>query len=167
MIIYHKNMNSIYLIKDIKLMSDFTIVITFSNKEVRMLDMKPIMEEYPLFHALEENNLFKAAKIDLGGFGLVWNEEFSISAGDAYSRSTPLDQTPKSILSAVLIQSIVEARKKEGLTQSELADLTDIKQPMIAKIEKSNTDPRLSTILTLVDKLGYRLDLVPKHQRRS
>lgn len=155
------------MIKDIKLMSNFTIAITFSNSEVRKLDMKPIMDEYPLFHALEENNLFKAAKIDLGGFGLVWNEEFSISAGDAYSRSIPLEETPRSILSAVLIQSIVDARKKEGLTQSELAHMTDIKQPMIAKIEKSNTDPRLSTILAIVDKLGYKLELVPKHQRRS
>lgn len=160
-------MDKLYLIKDIKLLDDLSIIITFSNAEVRKLDMHPIMEEYPLFYALEENNLFKNAKIDLGGFGLVWNEEFLISAADAYSRSTPLEETPKSVLSSVLIKSIVDARKKEGLTQSDLADLTDLKQPAIAKIEKGNSDPRLSTILAIVDKLGYSLELVAKGHRRS
>lgn len=161
-------MDKIKRIKDLYLMRDFCITLTFHTGEVRILDLKPIMEEYPLFHALEENRLFENAKIDLGGFGIVWNEEFSISSGDAYERSKVIEDHGKSILNTILIKNMVNIRKDEGITQKELSDISGIPQPTIAKIEKESADPRLSTITNIIDSLGYKLAIVPKeHNKRN
>jgi predicted transcriptional regulator len=46
-----------------------------------------------------------------------------------------------------------ERRTELGLTQSELADRADVSQPLIARIEGGDVDPRLSTLRRIVTAL--------------
>jgi predicted transcriptional regulator len=46
-----------------------------------------------------------------------------------------------------------ERRKALDLTQSELAELADVSQPLIARIEGGDVDPRLSTLRRIVEAL--------------
>ncbi len=59
-----------------------------------------------------------------------------------------------------IIQKIVNKRKKLNITQQELAKLTGLKQPAIARIEKQVNSPTLSTLITIIDELNLRFDLV-------
>ena len=45
-----------------------------------------------------------------------------------------------------LLYQLIQARKAAGLTQRGLAELLGIKQPSVAKFERHDSDPRLSTI---------------------
>jgi predicted transcriptional regulator len=47
-----------------------------------------------------------------------------------------------------------ERRKKIDLTQSELAEMADVSQPLIARIEGGDVDPRLSTLRRIVEALN-------------
>lgn len=60
-----------------------------------------------------------------------------------------------------VICKLIEARKEKGITQRELARLSDMKQPTIAKIEKEITCPQISTLIKLLRPLGKTLDIVP------
>ncbi len=46
-----------------------------------------------------------------------------------------------------------ERREELELTQSELADAADVSQPLIARIESDDVDPRLSTLRRIVNAL--------------
>ena len=46
-----------------------------------------------------------------------------------------------------------ERRTSLGLTQSELADRADVSQPLIARVEGGDVDPRLSTLRRIVNAL--------------
>lgn len=46
-----------------------------------------------------------------------------------------------------------ERRRDLGLTQSELAERADVSQPLIARIENGDVDPRLSTVTRIVEVL--------------
>jgi predicted transcriptional regulator len=48
---------------------------------------------------------------------------------------------------------IRERRTELGLTQSELADRADVSQPLIARVEGGDVDPRLSTLRRIVNAL--------------
>ena len=50
-------------------------------------------------------------------------------------------------------EDLRERRTDLGLTQSELADRADVSQPLIARIEGGDVDPRLSTLRRIVDAL--------------
>ena len=52
---------------------------------------------------------------------------------------------------------IRELRKAAGLTQMELARRVALPQSHIAKIEAGKSDPRFSTVLAIVQALGFDL----------
>ena len=60
-----------------------------------------------------------------------------------------------------LIGKIIEAREAMGYSQRELAELTGIKQPAIARIEKNKTSPGIDTVIRMLLPLGYKLSIVP------
>lgn len=69
-------------------------------------------------------------------------------------------------LKVKIVGEILEARKKAGITQTELENLTGIKQTFIARFENNRMDPQLTTILKLLRPLGLTLDVVPISSRQ-
>lgn len=69
-------------------------------------------------------------------------------------------------LKVKIVGEILEARKKAGMTQTELEDLTGIKQSFIARFENNRMDPQLTTVLKLLRPLGLTLDVVPLNSRQ-
>ena len=60
-----------------------------------------------------------------------------------------------------LIETMVKIREEKELTQSELAKLCGVKQPMIARLEKAVHSPQLDSLLRVLVPMGYSLQIVP------
>ena len=58
-----------------------------------------------------------------------------------------------------IIQALIDARSKSGITQKELADRTGINQADISRIERGNANPSLRTIRRLAEGMGMRVKL--------
>ena len=61
-----------------------------------------------------------------------------------------------------LIMEITKLRTKNNVTHKELADLTGIAQPNIARFEKNFHSASLSTTIKILNSLGYKLTIEPK-----
>lgn len=77
--------------------------------------------------------------------------------------------TPQEIaesdLRVALIGELIKARQEKGLSQKKLEELSGVRQPIIARMEKGITNPQLDTILKLLAPLGKTLAVVPlNHQ---
>lgn len=59
-----------------------------------------------------------------------------------------------------IISAIIAARQSKGLSQKELAELTGVKQPAIARLENGHISPSVDTINKLLAPLGKRLAVV-------
>ena len=59
-----------------------------------------------------------------------------------------------------IISSIIDARQAKGLSQKELAEITGVKQPAIARLENGHISPSVDTINKLLAPLGKRLAVV-------
>lgn len=57
---------------------------------------------------------------------------------------------------------IIELREKQGLTQSQLAELTGIDQGDISRIERGATSPTARTLQRVADALGADVRLVAR-----
>jgi predicted transcriptional regulator len=53
------------------------------------------------------------------------------------------------------------ARRRAGLTQRALAERAGVPQPAIARIESGAVSPRLSTLLELIEPVGFTVELAP------
>lgn len=66
-----------------------------------------------------------------------------------------------------LINSVVKARRKSGLTQTQLEEKSGVKQPVIARIEKGISCPNIETLLKLLNPMGKKLEIVDKNKKMS
>lgn len=60
-----------------------------------------------------------------------------------------------------LIKTMVKIREEKELTQSELAKICGVKQPVIARLEKAVHSPQLDSLLRVLVPMGYSLQIVP------
>lgn len=73
-------------------------------------------------------------------------------------------ETEDSQLSVLLINDIIDARKREGITQRQLESMSGVRQPIISRMERGNTDPKLSTVLKILGSFGKTLQIVPMQE---
>lgn len=66
-----------------------------------------------------------------------------------------------------IIDEIVKQRKRKDLSQRDLAVLTGIKQPAIARLESMEVTPRIDTLLAILDALDLSFDIVDKEIKKQ
>lgn len=63
-----------------------------------------------------------------------------------------------------LIGEMISLRKAEKITQSQLAAITGSKQQVISRIEKKESSPSLKIFCSMLNALGYELQIVKKQK---
>ena len=61
-----------------------------------------------------------------------------------------------------VLNGIPAARADRNITQVKLSTMSGVAQPVIARMEKGAYDPRLSTVLRVLDPMGLTLAIVEK-----
>jgi hypothetical protein len=61
-----------------KAIDDRTLMIEFTNQEVKKYDICHLLEN-PLFLPLRQPAFFKNFKVEKGGYAIVWNEDIDLS----------------------------------------------------------------------------------------
>ncbi len=90
-------------------------------------------------------------KKDIHTFNDYFNDETRVSQ----------EEREKINFEVELIGKMIEAREAKGLSQRDLANLSGVKQPAIARMESMKTVPQLDTLLKVLVPLGYTLQIVP------
>lgn len=71
------------------------------------------------------------------------------------------EEIAESQLRVEVIGEIIKARQEQGITQKQLEELSGVKQPVIARMERGTVSPQLETILKVLAPLGKTLAVVP------
>ena len=69
---------------------------------------------------------------------------------------TPEERAASALRVAMMIE-IANARKERGLSQRKLEELSGVKQPIIARMEKGTTNTQIGTLLKVLTPLGKTL----------
>ena len=88
-----------------------------------------------------------------GGFP-VWDDAFDKEHFTA-------EEIAESDMRATLITALVQARQEQGTSQRQLEELSGVKQPQIARMERGDANPQLDTLLKVLAPLGKTLAIVP------
>lgn len=138
------------------LMDNHIMLCGFKNHEWRRLDLKPLINKYPPFKVLKKDDFYKKGKIDLGGFGVIWNDDIDISSDAIFEQGEKVSEIclkPTIDISAYL----KELRNKSHLSQNDLSHLSGVSQSTIARIEKGEIDPTLGTVKKIIAPFGLKL----------
>lgn len=75
-----------YKVKEVQALPDYILQVHFMNDVVKMYDVKPLFTVWPVFKALQElPGLYKLVKVDVGGYGISWNDDLDLSCNELYN----------------------------------------------------------------------------------
>jgi len=73
---------------------------------------------------------------------------------------TPEEIAASDLRVSMMIE-LVKARNEKGISQKKLEEMSGVKQPIIARMEKGHTSPQIDTVLKVLAPLGKTLAVVP------
>ena len=72
-------------IKSVSALPEYKLSIEFSEEVTKIYDVKPLFKRIPLFSELERHSeLFASVSVDVGGYGIVWNDDLDISSDELW-----------------------------------------------------------------------------------
>ena len=145
-------------IKEVESKENFMIEAVFFNGQIVQYDVKSLFLVFPQFQMLEDNQeLFKNVKVDLGGYGISWNDELDLDAETIWEDGILIEMQIPSDINHLLAYKLTLERERANMTQKELAEKTGIYQADISKLERGIGNPSVSTLKRLADGLGLDL----------
>ena len=78
-------------IKNVTPLKDFKLSIQFAEGITKIYDMKKLIENNKIFLELKDINLFDSVEVDIGGYGVIWNDDIDISCDELFENSKKID----------------------------------------------------------------------------
>jgi len=74
-----------YKVKSVKSLDNFILEIVFENNIIKYYDISNLFEKWNVFRKLKTTKgLFEQVKVDVGGYGISWNEEIDLSCNELW-----------------------------------------------------------------------------------
>ena len=82
-------------IKNVSPLPEYKLSVQFAEGVTKIYDVKPLFQKIPAFKSLESNNDFDGVYVDVGGYGIIWNDELDLSCDELWDNGvtveTPFD----------------------------------------------------------------------------
>ena len=79
-----------------KTIDDRTLLIEFTNQEIKKYDISHILEN-SMFAPLRQPAFFKNFRIEPGGYGILWNEDIDLSEYEIWKNGVTIDKRAQSV----------------------------------------------------------------------
>ena len=82
-----------HTIKNIKPLKYYILLATFTDGTVKVYDLKPLFSTIDTFDSLQYiPGLFKQVKVDIGGYGISWNDYLDLSCDEIWEKGISQDK---------------------------------------------------------------------------
>ncbi len=116
-------------IKNVSPLPDYRLSIQFTEGCTKIYDVKPLFKQIPAFEALKEPLIFSDVTVDVGGYGVVWNDDLDLSCDELWENGT-LTETPfdglMSLSDATTLWSLNESTLRKAISYGKLVEGVDV-----------------------------------------
>lgn len=78
-------------VKSVAAIPDFRLSVQFCEGVTKVYDVKPLFEKLPVFRQFENDPAeFGCAAVDVGGYGIVWNDDLDLSCDELWENGEPV-----------------------------------------------------------------------------
>jgi len=145
---------------EVKTLENFVVSVVFQDGKEKVYDIRNLFSEYPQFVVFESDvELFKQAKVDVGGCGISWNDELDLSSEEIWDNGELTGVVRKVDVLSELGVGLTKARDRAKVTQKELAERVHIYQGDISKIERGTANPSVKTLQRLAEGMGMKVKI--------
>ena len=140
------------------LKEDTTFDLYFLDGVVKRYNILSLSDKFPQLNALKDRSLFLKGKL-LGWGGVVWNDELDIDSETVYEEGIDVSNEYDDISNVVIGYKIKQKRIELRLSQQQLANIINIDQSDLSKIEKGIFNISVKMLNRIADGLNCKLDI--------
>lgn len=78
-------------VKSIYALPEYKLSVQFSEGVTKIYDVSPLFEKWETFNLLKSNNLFYDVTVDIGGYGIIWNDDLDLSCDELWENGIIVD----------------------------------------------------------------------------
>lgn len=116
-------------IKNVSPLTDYRLSVQFAEGCTKIYDVKPLFDAIPAFKELKEPHLFSEVTVDVGGYGIIWNDDLDLSCDELWENGT-ITKTPFDGLlafsDATTLWSLNESTLRKAITYGKLIEGVDV-----------------------------------------
>ena len=72
-------------VKKVKILKEYILEVTFQNDIIKYYDVSKLLKKWEIFKELSNKKLFEQVKVDIGGYGISWNDEIDLSCNELWN----------------------------------------------------------------------------------
>ena len=78
-------------IKNVFPLADYRLSVQFAEGVTKIYDVKPLFDKIKPFAALIDVVEFEGVTVDIGGYGIVWNDDLDLSCDELWENGSRVD----------------------------------------------------------------------------
>ena len=130
-----------HLIRSLSTTADLKLIAQFDDGIIKEYSVAELMKKNKTFKAFENNpSLFQKAKIDTGGYGIVWNDNIDLSANEIWANGKTVENSFNGLMAfsdASRIWNLNESTLRKAITYGKLkAGLESTSPPVHIRSEQ-------------------------------
>ena len=83
-------------------LDDYKLLVIFAEGVNKMYDVTPLFEKFIIFNDLKENGLFYECIVDVGGYGVSWNDNIDLSCDELFNNGKTKENLRLKLTSKVI-----------------------------------------------------------------
>lgn len=116
-------------IKNVFPLPEYRLSIQFAEGRTKIYDAIPLFDEIPVFKKLKELNPFSQVYVDVGGHGIVWNDQLDLSCDELWQNGvvieTPFDGL-MALSDATALWCLNESTLRKAISYGKLIEGVDV-----------------------------------------
>ena len=118
-------------VKSVTPLLDYVLLVHFADGCAKKYDVKPLLSKFASFNQLAEHGMFVGVSVDVGGYGVSWNDDVDLSGDELWehgvSISTPFDSLI-AFSDATDMWGLHESTLRKAVAHRKLVDGVDVKK---------------------------------------
>ena len=117
-------------IKNVAALPDHRLSVQFSEGVTKIYDVKPLFDRLPAFATLKDDaQTFYSVSVDVGGYGIVWNDELDLSCDELWEHGTQVHTPFDGLIAfsdATELWGLNESTLRKAISYGKLVDGVDV-----------------------------------------
>ena len=117
-------------VKEVNALENYRLSVQFAEGITKIYNVSQLFDKWEAFRYLKDNSsLFSNVHVDVGGYGIIWNDELDISCDELYANGeiikTPFDGL-MSFNDATTLWGLNESTLRKAITYGKLVNGVDV-----------------------------------------
>ena len=116
-------------IKNVFPLEDYCLLVQFISGVTKIYDVKPLFSWKDVFKSLQVNGLFYSVYVDVGGNGIVWNDDLDLSSEELWENGVLMNAPFDGLISmadATNIWGLNESTLRKAISYGKLKNGIDV-----------------------------------------